>query len=342
MVDMKYNNNLSRRQLKVAIDNFRYQCKLMPWTDPVGNKLDWLPKPFRTALVISADLELGWAWRYARNTSNLNELAEQAARKTRLNIVGLLEMFDHYEIPITWATIGHLFLDHCDYQDGKPHYNFPRPPYFENEFWSFQYGDWYDADPCSNLKKDPAWYAPDLIREIISRKTRHEIGCHTFSHINCAKSVCSPGLLKAELIACQELARDWCINLKSFVFPGNLPGNLQTLLETGIECYRLPSHYQLSTPSIDEFGLCAIPGGMQWEMTRGWTAQDWMKIIRSCLERALETNKMLHLWFHPSCDPIHVNTIFPNLLKEVQSRRSDIWVGTMGEVAELLKQKVET
>ena len=43
-------------------------------------------------------------------------------------------------------------------------------------------GDWFKADPCTNLQTDPNWYAPDLIKLIRDSKVKHEIGSHTFSH----------------------------------------------------------------------------------------------------------------------------------------------------------------
>ena len=48
-----------------------------------------------------------------------------------------------------------------------------------------------------------------------------------------------------------------------------------------------------------------------------------------CVDRALETGTVLHLWPHPLCDPINVDTVFPAVLEYVETRRIDPWVTTM-------------
>jgi hypothetical protein len=139
-------------------------------------------------------------------------------------------------------------------------------------------------------------------------------------------------------MASQELARGWGIDLKSFVFPGNLSGNLPILKSLGLESYRFHSRYHLGVPTLDENGLYAIPGGVNWEKPDGWRAKDWMKAIRGCIDKALETKTLLHLWFHPSCATINVETIFPDLLEYIQVRQSEVWVVTMGELAEFMNK----
>ena len=45
-------------------------------------------------------------------------------------------------IPITWATVGHLFLDSCrDYE------NHPTLENFENDFWLFDKDNWFENVP---------------------------------------------------------------------------------------------------------------------------------------------------------------------------------------------------
>ena len=54
-------------------------------------------------------------------------------------------------------------------------------------------GDWFDADPGSERAGEsdwPNWYGPDMIRSILDRRVRHEVGCHTFSHVDTQR----PGL----------------------------------------------------------------------------------------------------------------------------------------------------
>ena len=214
----------SSPKIRYYVDNLRYRLGWLPRVNP-HQRFEFSPGK-RAAIVISADLELAWAWRYDRQDPQQPNLAIRMAHQTRDNMPKLLELFDRYEIPVTWAIVGHLFLDGCELENGKAHSGMLRPPYFENEFWRYRSGDWYEHDPCSSAEQAPEWYAPDLIRDILSAKVKHEIACHTFSHIDCSDKNCSPELMDAELAECRRLAQEWGIDLKSFVFPGNLTGNL--------------------------------------------------------------------------------------------------------------------
>ena len=50
--------------------------------------------------------------------------------------------------------MGHLFLDHCEKEDGIPHKNMPR---FKE--------DWYSCDPCSDIKRDPLFYGRKKVED---------------------------------------------------------------------------------------------------------------------------------------------------------------------------------
>src|SRR5262245_48197083 len=57
---------------------------------------------------ISADFEMGWGWR----SYGLQD-ATRMGDKERHNVPLILRLSDEYSIPITWATVGHLFLETC-------------------------------------------------------------------------------------------------------------------------------------------------------------------------------------------------------------------------------------
>src|SRR6266481_6123338 len=60
----------------------------------------------QAAACVSADFELSWAFRQHRK-----EVAQDRGRRERENIPYLLHIFERYNFPITWATVGHLFLE---------------------------------------------------------------------------------------------------------------------------------------------------------------------------------------------------------------------------------------
>ena len=321
------------------VDRFRYRAGWLPRVRDSG-RMAW-PGGKITPLINSADLELAWAWRYVKGVAEPQAIALQKAEQTRRNLPALLELFDRHDVPVTWATVGHLFLERCACQGGRPHPNLPRPLYYENEHWRYKGGDWFDGDPCSDLRSAPAWYAPDLLEAILSAKVKHEIACHTFSHIDCSDGNCPPEVMDAELAECQSRARDWGIRLKSFVFPGNLAGNLPLLKKRGFAAYRWHGRYELDVPLQDEFGLWRIPGGVGWEKTEGWPVKAWIRALQRCVDRAMETGTVLHLWFHPSCETVNIELIFPALLEYVESQRAYFQILTMGSLVEHLSARSE-
>ena len=91
----------------------------------------------RAAACVSADFELSWAFRH-----HPIEVARDRGRRERENIPSLLQIFERYAFPITWATVGHLFLESCTRPShGLAHPEMPRPP--RNALWT---GDWYRSE----------------------------------------------------------------------------------------------------------------------------------------------------------------------------------------------------
>ncbi len=311
-----------------AIDRLRFKLGLLP---RIGVKVPFqVPDGKRAALVVSADLELGWAWRFAPNDAHL---AHFYAARTRRNLSELLELFNRFRVPVAWATVGHLFLDRCERSAGRAHPEMPRPPRHSNPHWRFGDGDWYGCDPCTGVADDPAWYGPDLVRAILSQPVRHEIACHTFSHIDCSDEHCPEELMEAELTACERFGRGFGLKLTSFVFPANLPGNLAALRRHGFTCYRYPTGAEVDWPRLDERGMWSIPCGVTWEHPPGWPVAAWVAAVERCIDVTIEAGALLHLWFHPSCDEVNVREVFPRILAHLGRRRSEIWVGTMDELA---------
>jgi hypothetical protein len=328
--------NRSTPLIQSYIDRFRYRMGMLPRVNKQGC-LSY-PQGARAAVVISADLEMAWAWRYSKRSDDSKALALQKADQTRQNMKPLLDLFDQFTVPVTWATVGHLFLESCSRTNGRAHSDLPRPPYFGNEFWCYDQGDWLDADPCSDYRRHPAWYGPDLIRSILSAKVKHEVACHTFSHIDCSEAHCPAEVMDSELAECQRLATELRIRLKSFVFPANLAGNLMSLKKHGFSAYRCHNGYELDVPGRDELGLWQIPGGVLWEKPEGWPVDAWIKALEKCVDKALETGTVLHFWFHPSCDPVNVEKVFPASLNYLASRRNDLWVTTMAGLVDSLTE----
>lgn len=292
------------------------------------------PNGEKGGLIISADFELAWAWRYTKTGVNYIAKAEQA----RKNFPEIIKVLDTYSIPITFATVGHLFLESCkkgvhDWMARIPHFN---------DHWKFTTGDWYDHDPCSNYKEAPEWYAPDLIQSIQNAKINHEIGTHTFSHIDFTYKNCPPGVANDELKACKEAAKPYNITLKSLVFPGGTWGNIESLKHNGIQIYRKNVDQDLAYPWRDDHGLLVTnsSGALEFDRNYGWSSNYFINRLKKFIDKAIKTNTIAHLWFHPSMDPYFLDEIFTSFLKYASEQREkgDLWIGTMSQIAEHINQ----
>src|SRR5215469_5559833 len=169
----------------------------------------------KAAVSISADFELNWAFR-SRKEEERNHLGTTE----RENVPFILDLLAEFAVPITWATVGHLFLTSCLGESGYAHPRMPRPPV--NSRWR---GDWYKHDPCTDLQRDPLWYAPDLIERIIRAKVAHELGSHSFSHVDFSPQTSNRELIRREMEETLAVMTPFGITLKSLVYPFNLMGH---------------------------------------------------------------------------------------------------------------------
>ena len=321
----------------------KYQGKLTYFLYLSGIKPRWnkqIKSPLQKGIIVfSADFEMAWAFRYSKKQK---QNAVKLGLRERFNIPVLVNLFEKYNIPVTWATVGHLFLKSCNKKSSIPHPEMLRPDYFENKNWNYSVGDWYDSDPCTNYEKDPAWYAPDLIENIINSKVNHEIGCHTFSHIDFSDKNCNDKLAEAELIRCIQLASDKGINMKSIVFPGGTLGNLKTVSKYGFITYRKPMKYDVDIPVVDDHGLVMLPSSFGLDKDPyGWNEKTHLSILKKYIDVVNASKQVCHFWFHPSMNEWYLKNVFPSLLKLVNQEREkgNIDVKTMAEVAEMFKSE---
>lgn len=331
---MKISNKNFLRRLFSLKANFR---KAIDPGTRIFNGVELLPfkNGAKAAVCISADFELNWAWREIapeeRDIRGTNE---------RDNFKYILQLLEDYSIPITWATVGHLFLKSClGRKDGVAHDSMPRPQY--NKRWE---GDWYIHDPCSDYKKDPLWYAPDLIQQIIESKVPHEIGTHSFSHIDFSPEHSSNELVRREIEQCATVMASFDLKPRSLVFPFNKMGYsyLGVFSELGVIAVRhRDKKVRLSYPECTPSGVYKIYESMNLRSPKYYNYLDKAKIF---IEEAAKRNAVYHLWFHPS-DPIQVfKREFREIIEYIYKEREKgvIWVATMGELATYCEAREKT
>lgn len=289
------------------------------------------------AMVISADFELAWAWRYAKRTEDPMALAIKKARRARENFPVLMELCDTYNIPITWATVGAMFLKNAKKED----YERMTPiPHFENANWRFDTGNWYDNVPCTQWEKAKEWYAPDLIEQIQDSPVNHEIGNHTFSHIDFTDQNCPTIVAEEEMLASKEAAKPYGVDFTSFVYPGGTLGNYETIKKHGIITFRKSTDHDLAYPYKDENGLIITTRseGFEGKENYDWSEDYIVHRLTKAIDKAIKTGTVVHYWFHPSLDHRPLHRIMPKVFKHAAQKREkgQLWITTMTELAKLV------
>lgn len=289
----------------------------------------YIPEPYRGVVLISADFELAWAWRYAFINSGTGLEYAAIAKRERHNIPGLLVQCEKYHIPVTWGTIGHLFLGKCKRGGNIKHEEIKRLPWFKNKYWQFSEGDWFDHDPASDYISSPEWYAPDLVELIIKSNTGHEIACHTFSHISCDEGVCSPEVIDSELKASQEAADAFELRLESFIFPGHTMGNFDTIRRNGYRSIRTNLTNTLGYPVLRNNGLWEHKATMEIRFNNLFSEKENLRRYYKMIEMCISNHQVCHFWLHPSFDEASMEVILISIFEYLHKQGDKVWITTM-------------
>lgn len=322
--------------IKHQLNKLKFALGLDPKIEQRNDYEKYIPEGYKSVLIIYADFELAWAWRFSKGIQDVIEFSKKLAKKERENMPAILDVCDEFNIPVTWATVGHLFLNNCNKIEGKPHHDIKRPNYFTNNYWEFIKGDWFDADPCSNYKVDDCWYCPDLIELILSKKVRHEIGCHTFSHLDCTDVNCSPEIFNSDIDACKSAAKEFNVEFSSFVHPAHTIGNLDALAENGFTSYRTDYGNTLGYPRLFKNKLWEFKSTWEFVSFNDWSVNYHIKRYKEILTRSVKSKTVCVLWFHPSIDKRFVTEIMPAVFKNFDNMRNDVYITTASEYADYL------
>lgn len=300
---------------------------------------DFIPRGYKSVITITADFELAWAWRFSKsNDGNLSRALEKA-RLERKNVPKILELCETYQIPITWATVGHLMLESCKIERGIIHDDMPRLHNFENQYWIFNDEDWYCHDPCSDYVNAPEWYCPDLIKAILDSNISHEIGCHTFSHIDCSEEICPKSVFDAEIAKCTEIVRGFELTMRSFVHPGHTIGHVKELEKHGFTSFQTDPGNILGYPIKHTDRLWELQRTYEFTYRSEWSIAYHIKRLRKIIDRAIKSNTVCNFWFHPSLDTVFIEDIMGQVFRHMYERKDDVKLMTCGEYCNYLNER---
>lgn len=300
----------------------------------------------KPTFIISIDTELVWGYALYPEDKAIKVMLSDTS-KARDAINALLAIFDKYNIPATWAVVGHLFLEHCTLEECTARKNI-----------SELKGEKYTFDPCTNIDTDPLYYGRDIIDKILSSKVEHEIGYHSFSHI--PFSECSREVAEAEIEKGIELAGELGIKLKSFIFPEDKIGHIEILKKYGFTAYRgliakrrsLNRSFFVRAKNLAINELIANPVEPRWidgiwELPSSMLFSDplfpftLLPRAKGGINRAIRENKIFHIWLHPSnlLTQKGLSKRLEAVIAYVDKRRQEgkLHVATMGGFVQLLK-----
>lgn len=269
--------------------------------------------------IISVDTELAWGTFDHAGHKKYKEAYE----KYRIIIMDILKIFEKYNIPATWAIVGHLFLDSCQREDGILHPDIIRP---RHKWFS---GDWFSYDPGTDLSRDRIWYGRDIVKMIKEAHPKQEIASHSFCHPVFSDKGCSRETAESDIAKCVQLALKEDIELKTFTFPRNLPGHLEILSKYGFRVFRgqgdrycslklpgiiekiyfLLDDMMTTTPPVvlpktsSKHGLIEVPASMLFRFAYGKSRfipeGVRFKKAKKGIDAAIKRKRVFHLWFHP-------------------------------------------
>ncbi|MEB4592290.1 polysaccharide deacetylase [Candidatus Thiothrix sp. Deng01] len=181
------------------------------------------------AFVISLDFELYWGM---RDETRLDAYKANLAG-VRQAIPMMLENFSRYGIHATWAIVGFIFFQ--DTHDLLQHLPTLKPDYRDIRLDPYR----HLPDTDKNPSLIPYYYAPELV-EMVRDYAGQEIASHSFSHYYPDEPGSSLKSFSADLDAAKEIAKRYCINFETYVFPRQQYTSqyIEILAKNGIRSFR--------------------------------------------------------------------------------------------------------
>ena len=276
------------------------------------------------SFVISLDFEIYWGvWDLVSIDKYKNNLL--GVRKA---IPAMLNLFEKYNIHVTFSTVGFLFFDNKqellnELPVTNPKYTIPGLSPYEGHLNTVG----------SNETEDPFHFAPSLIKQI--QQYGQEIGSHTFSHYYCLENGQTIDDFRADIRAAKNIANKKGISLKSLVFPRNQYSEtyLKVCKEEGITSFRgnenawvykahkhesetffrricrfadahinLTGHHCYTKAYMKNSEPINIPSSRFLKpYSRLFSFLDWMRLkrITKSMSHAAKNELCYHLWWHP-------------------------------------------
>ncbi len=183
---------------------------------------------------------------------------------------------------------------------------------------------------------------PNEIGLIRNSNAGHEIGIHTYTHLDMSLPSTSPELVKSEIGRCFE-ELNIKNGVKTFIFPWNKIGHFETLSNLGFTTYR-GADRKLRYP-VEENGLWNI-SPLYYVDAKSEGASKLMKMY---VDLAIAYRSVCHIWFHPwsvvvdKDDKFARYTLDPLLeYVEREGKKGKVWICTLEELSTYCQVAKET
>lgn len=274
-------------------------------------------------MVISLDFEIHWGVRDYKSVDSEYRLPLLGERES---VPAMLELFEEFEVSVTWATVGFLFArSKADMERYRPKI---LPEYTDKTLFP------YDEAVGDSEADDLFHYASSLI-ERIKNAPGQEIATHTYSHYYCLEAGQTAESFAADLESALAIAAPYGVRPNSIVFPRNQynPRYEKILGDLGIRSFRgnqsgwmyqvteknrknavyriarlADAYLNLSGQNTTKWGevrkgdLSNIPASFFLRpYSRRLKALDNLRLKRltNSMQHAARNAEIFHLWWHP-------------------------------------------
>lgn len=250
-------------------------------------------------LTISFDFEIGWG--DVTNERWREREARGTYEKIRETLPQLLDSLDRHDAPATWATVGAMIddpasrtLDHL-------------PPAAR----ALVEGVITEADATSFDGKD--------LFDMVVERRRHDIACHSYSHVPFDFDGVDEEFVKADLQAFHEVLSRFGLETDRLVFPENTARQWESVAASGFTRARVDPNHRFESrpmrladslvlaPPMEDIGpsaadgVEAVAGSMLFNSGHGRRHRLPFVYRRALLglEHAANRGQTLHVWAHP-------------------------------------------
>lgn len=228
---------------------------------------------------LTVDFELAWSRARRGDECLSQEESLKRSRRAREVFPALIFLSEKYNIPITFAVVGHVALGSCAGHRLPPPF---RPCWIR--------GDWYGIDPHTDTRTHPDYYGADLIAKIKNSRINHEIASHSFSHVDLADSETTPEVAKFEIEESYSLLKRIEPDLTTYIFAKNRPAFLGLIKNIGFTICRDGNTHPIRKNTA---GLIEFPLGL-WLSPKAHGPKDLVRLLVIAVQR----RRLINFWFH--------------------------------------------